>query len=133
MGVAIDSASLKNCLPKSGVLLPLLRLVQYSETHVNRTVGKGLDSATLTGIEVMCLGHLHSGAGVLLERGDRFAALADDGSGGDRRHQRLEVVVVAAGDTGHTAAIGGGGCVGRSGCWNEERKGENGAIRWLSM
>lgn len=75
-----------------------------------------MDWASLTWVEVMCLGHLHSGAGILLERGNRFAALADDGSGRDRRDQRLEVEVVAAGDAGHTAAIGGGGCVSRSRC-----------------
>lgn len=70
----------------------------------------------LTGIEVMCLGHFHPGAGILLQGGNGFAALANDGTGGHRRDQCLEVVVVAAGDADHTAAIGCGGRVGRSGC-----------------
>lgn len=46
----------------------------------------------LTRIEVMGLGHLDPGAGVLLQLRDGLAALADDGARHHGRHQHLEVV-----------------------------------------
>lgn len=50
---------------------------------------------TLTGIEVVGLGHLHSRIGVLLQLSYRLTTLANDGSRSDGRHQYLEVVTLA--------------------------------------
>lgn len=75
----------------------------------------------LTWVEVVRFGHLYSRSGVLLQRSDRLATLADDGTGGHRRDQGLEVVVVATADAARTAAIGSGRCGGGSRRWKKNR------------
>ena len=61
-------------------------LSQSEPMSVTSQLGPSL-SVSLTGVEVIGLGHFDSGSGLLLNLCDGFSSFADDGAGGDAGHE----------------------------------------------